>query len=92
MPTTAQLEATAREHGLISISVTFLADIAKYSVYVQWMNHSHRECVSGIDDDAAAALDRALVEKAAIDNRTSDEKAERAARLRAELEALEQAA
>ena len=92
MLTTAQLEQTARDHGLTSISVAFLAECGKFSVNVQWMNRSYRECVSGMDDDSAAALDRALAEKAAIDNRSADEKAERAARLRAELEALEQAA
>jgi len=92
MLTTDQIKEAADRHGLISVSCSLLADLGKFSVGVQWMNHSYRECTSGIDADPQNALAIALSEKAKIDNRTSDERAERAARLRAELEALELAA
>lgn len=86
--TTDEMVELGREHGLVAVSCSLLADIGKFSVSIQWMSNGFRECSSGIEADPREALEKALAGKLIIDNRTDDEKAERVADLRKELEAL----
>lgn len=89
------LKALAQEHGLTNISVHFYAGSGKYSASIQWKEYDSTICEfcpkhkPDIDEAIAGAIGVKVKRDALDASRDETYRAERIARLKKELSALE---